>query len=379
MVNAKTPMTPMQQNAIARMMLMGNESMVPASVPVRIKLGTFSAALGDTLRVKILNVGMTTKLTYQVRAQIDITALATPSATSGVYGLTPQVRFVDYNQIERVACDAYSLSIINGFRKRRISETFVSPAGFAVGAAEVADINNQPTAIANNQLLNYFVDVPLAVDPENGDFRGMSFSQTVVGEQFLNIKIADALVGTDPTLFAYTAGTMTLDSLVVDVWQEYLTQPQDPAAIPLMDVSTVYEIKGLFRSPSDIASGGQKIINYPNVRNILSSTHVLVDNNAPMGETQIASVDMFLNSANVLRQDSFASLRRRMRNTARGDAASGTIHQDHRSYPISTYLYGNVQIYFTFATITGGNTYALSAFESTYAAGSPLPGITTQG
>jgi hypothetical protein len=368
-------MNPQQQNAIARQMLLG------AAMPVRKKVGTFSGnALGSTLRVRLLNVGLTTRLIIGVRAQVDITILGVPSAVGGAYNLLNQVRLIDYNQIERVSADAYSLAMVNGFRKRRTLDTAVASIGFTPAATDVNAVFVQPTSVANNQALNFFVDVPFCVDSEMGDLRGLSWSQAVVGEQFVNLKFADALVGTDPLLSPYSSGTMTLDDIVVDVWQEYLIPPDNPAALPLLDLSTAYEIKGLLRSQSDIASGGQKLINYPNVRNVLSSFHVGIDNNTAMDSTDISSLQLLINSSQIMREDSYASMRRSMRNIVRADASSGSFYEDHRQYPISTALYGNVQLAVNFGTVVGGgNTYIASTFESTYAVGSPLPGVTTQG
>lgn len=367
-------MNPTYQNAMARQALMSG------ALPVRKLIGSFAGnALGSTRRIRLLNVGLSTRLVVGVRAQIDITVLGVPSAVGGAYNLINQVRLIDYNQIERVSSDAYSLAMINGYRKRRALDTAVPSIGFTPSTVDTSSVFVQPTIVANNQALNFFFDVPFCVDPEAGDLRGLSWSQAVVGEQFLTLKIADALVGTDPLLFPYTGGTMTLDDIIIDVWQEYLIPPKDPNALPLIDLSTVYELKGLLRSQSDIASGGQKLINYPNVRNVLSSLHIGVDNNAAMGPSSISSLQMLINSSQIMREASYASKRREMRNIIRGDAAAGTVYEDHRQYPIATALYGNVQLAINFGAITGGNTYVSSTFESTYASGSPLPGVTTQG
>jgi hypothetical protein len=373
----QTQMNPIQQNAVGRMALMS------PSNPLAIKrIATLSSvALGSTTRQKLLNVGFTTRVLMHVRAQVDITVLGVQSATSGVYGLVPDVRLIDYNQVERIRSDAASLMAMQSQKRRRVLDSLAEAELDTVAPyPSVATVNpvRYPTAVANNQPLEFWVEVPFCVDVMAGDLRGLSLSQTVQGEQYLQFSTASALVGSDPGAAPYTAGTMTLDSITVDVYQEYY-QPQGQIPLPMLDLSTIYEFSGLFSSTSDIATGGTKIVPYPNVRTVLASYHSCVDNATPMTSTQLSTVKMLVNSSQIIRERTFQAQTREAQNRVRSQVPQGSVYIDHRDQPVSTAIYGNVQINFDFATITGGTTYVRSTFESLYQRGTPLPGISTQG
>lgn len=370
-MNAPAKQNPIQQNAIARAMLQ------QSALPIRKRIGLFGPfAPGDTARIRLLNVGLTTAVQARVSTTLTTTGTVTNSAL-GPYPLTPQVVLTDYNQIERVNTDAYSLQALRAFKRRRLDDlrgtTALNP-----GNASAPAFSAFPTGVVTDAPLSYFIDVPLAVDADLGDLRGMSLSQAVVGEQFLSIKMADSVLGADPTQNIVTGGTTaSVGDIYVEVWQEYL-QPQNMQSLPMLDLSTIYEVKGLFRSSSDIQTSGQKLINYPNVRTVMSSLHVCIDDDAGMDNTQINTIQLLANSSQILREDSYYSRKRAMLDEVLGEVGAGVIYMNHRAAPISTAIYGNVQMALNFATITGGNTFVLSQFESVYASGTPLPGISTQ-
>ncbi len=366
---------PVQENAIARAMLL------QSALPIRKKVATISGvSLGQTVRQRLLNVGLTSKISLHVRANITIGAAdATKSGPAGIYGLLNQVILTDYNQIERVNTDGASLAKISSYKKRRQLGSYATPYYNAGTGVLTAELIKYPTAQAAADL-EFFLDVPFCVDADAGDLRGLSLSQAVVGEQFISLKIADALENADPSLAPYlaSASTFVLNSLAIDVWQEYY-QPQPSMQLPILDLATVYEIKGLFRSTSDISTGGQKLINYPNVRTVFSSLHSCLDNAAGMTDTNIGSIQLMVNSSQILREDTYKSKVFEMAELIRGAPFAGDIYMNHRNSPISTAIYGNVQLALNWATIAGGTTYTNSTFESVYMAGTPLPGITTQG
>lgn len=364
---------PIMQNAMAR------QQLLQTALPIRKKVGTFTGnALGSTLRVKLLNVGLTTGIQLQVRTNVTTTGTVVQSPI-GAFALTPQVIFTDYNQIDRVNTDAYSLQALRAFKRKRIDDSW-APATIFPNSTVAPSVSALPSGVVTNQPLSYFIDVPLAMDVENGDLRGMSLSQAVVGEQFISIKFADTILGADPTKNVYTSATtaVIVGDIIVDVYQEYL-QPQSMDSLPFMDLSTIYEIKGLFNSNSDIAVNGQKLINYPNVRTVFSSLHNCFDNGTFMNGTDITSLQLLVNSSQILREDSYITKKRWMVDEVQGEIGQQCIYNSHRSAPISTAIYGNVQFALNFGTITGGaNTFIQSQFESLYASGTPLPGISTQ-
>lgn len=362
---------PVQQNNMARAVLQ------TSAVPVRKRIGVFTGfTLGQSAKIRLLNSGLTLAVRLKITATIDTTTAI--FGLSGQHGLVQRVTLTDYNQIDRVDTDAYSLMIANSRRRDEILDAYVSRQ--VQGSAAATIPYPQIVTTANAQKLVLWLDVPFAVDPNRGDLRGISLSQTVVGEQFVTVRFADALVDADPTKAPFISGTAILTAgsdISVEVWQEFV-QPQTPAAIPLIDASTVYEIKGLYRSTSDIATNGQKLINYPNVRTVLGSTHLCVLNNLEPTEAALSSIQMLANSSQILNDHSLASKLREQSNRFNALPSAAVLDYDHRAFPIMTALYGNIQLAFNFGVTPGGNSFIQSQFESLYASGSPLPGISTQ-
>lgn len=368
-------MSPQQQNAMARQMLL------QTSLPIRKKVGTFTGfGLGETARIRLLNVGLTTNVQLKITYNLTTTLAPVQSGFGGAV-IANQVVLTDYNQIERVNTDGYSLKALRGFKRRRLDGLTSAAYPQYPDLANTTEFETFQTGNVTDQTNSVFIDVPFAVDAEMGNLTGISLSQAVVGEQFVTVKFADDLLGDDPLLYPYqSSGTSTaalVGTITVEVWQEYL-QPQNVQFIPMIDASTIYEVRGLYKSSSDISTAGEKLINYPNVRTVFSSFHVAIDDDAQMGTTQINSIELLANSSQILSQDSYASKRRFMYGELGGNIGDGTILMNHRSFPISTAIYGNVQMQLKFGTITGGNTYIQSQFESIYASGTPLPGISTQ-
>lgn len=369
----KQEVNPIMQNAMAR------QQLLQTALPIRKKVGTFTNnALGSTLRVKLLNVGLTTGIQLRISTTVTTTG-AVALSPIGCFALTPQVTMTDYNQIERVSTDAYSLQALRSFKRRRLDDAWAPSAVFEQSQTEPI-VSGTPSGVVTGAAMSYFIDVPLAMDVDAGDLRGMSLSQAVVGEQFVSLNFATALLGTDPTRNVFTGGTTAVlaSDIVVEVWQEYL-QPQSMDSLPFMDLSTIYEIKGLFRSDSDISTAGQKLINYPNVRTVFSSIHNCFNQGVAMQSTQLNSLQLLVNSSQILREDTYISKKRFMVDLALGEVGLPCIYNDHRSSPISTAIFGNVQFALNFGTVTtGAGTFIQSQFESLYASGTPLPGISTQ-
>jgi hypothetical protein len=363
---------PVVANAQARSILQNT------ALPIRKRIASRTdLALGQVYRQRLNNTGLTTGV--QLRVSFNVTTTGTTTQGQfGAYSFVPRVTLTDYNQIERVSSDAFSLQLIRGFKRRRFDD-LVGTGYIFPGNPSVHNFANFPTGTLTNQEVSFFIDVPFCVDTERGDTRGLSLSQTVVGEQFVEIKIADALIDPDPTKGIFSAATtaVLVGNVRVEVYQEYL-QPQNMASLPMMDLSTIYEIKGLFRSTSDIATNAQKLLNYPNVRTVFSSTHLAIDNNTGVLQAGLPSIQLLANSSQILQEHSLNTLRRWMVDEVQGDYGQGVIFFNHRNFPISTSIYGNVQLALNWGTITGGNTFTLSTYESIYASGTPLPGISTQ-
>lgn len=330
------------------------------------RLGTFTAAaLGETLRIKLYNVGITTRMLLRVRTQVDIAAVATVSPWAP-HTILSRVNLTDYSNQDRVKASGVDMFVLNSVRRR-------TPWGLnnEAGAATFTNPQAVPTAIANNQTFEFWLEVPLAYDET--DLRGMMLSQTSVGEAFLNLTVASALVGNVDNV--YSAGTVTLDSVTVEAWQDYI-YPQDVRFIPPLDVATVYEIEGAITSTDNLAVGAEKLINIPNVRSVIGQYMRYVFNNtvAAVDATDITQWRLIANGTTILLDESDRKRAMEMRAWINGDLLRGAYFYQWRDRPIETALLGNVQIGMTPAN-ADANSRVHTMTESFFAAGLALPGL----
>ncbi len=338
-------------------------TLLATGIRVRANIGTFGGyTAGNVARIKLRNVGVLTGLMVRVTANVSITAAMTESPL-GPWGLLSKIEMSDYNTTLRVSTSNILLYMINSVRHGRPW----SPVGQGSVDTQQTVV---PTAIANDQTLQFSIYIPLAVDPHR-DLSGAILAQTVVGEQYLNLTVNPNFIG-DATS-CYTAGTGTLNSVSFEVWQDYL-QPQT-ANLPLIDLNTVYELAGNYTTTSNVQTNGQCFIDYPNVRIVKALYMGLIDNATvtPNG-TDINSLTQIANGNTNMREEDPLLVRMTMREMLGGDLPAGLYYIGNRSNPISTFIYSQVQERITFNTLTG-SPYLFYGFESTYANNTPLPGI----
>lgn len=364
-----------QQNQLLRQALL-------ASAPaMRKNLGTITGgALGNTSKIKLFNVGVTTRILLDVAVNIDIsTSTATPSPKAP-FNLINRVKLTDYDGTDRVNCSGYQLYVWNSVRRRM-------NYGYNNGAASSILPNPAvPTAVGTNQQFRFQIEIPLAFDPKS-DLRGSLLTQTAVGEAYINIDWNNLLFSAANADAVYNAGTaVALSSgatISVTAYQEYLL-PQPLAngqvPIPTLDVLTVYEFAGALRSSDNLAAGQEKLINYPNVRSVIGC-YVNYVNNGVMNAapTDVAGLRLIANGNNVFREygPNDKLFEQRVYMLDGSDLRAGTYFEEHRQRPIETALYGNVQLGFKPLAVNGtpSNTNLEIGFESFYTKGSTLPGL----
>lgn len=376
--SSNNPSDMIRQNAALR------AALLQSAPRMRKNLGAFGAAangagLGQTTRVKLFNVGITTKLILDVVVNIDIgVAIATPSPKAP-FNLINRVRLTDYDGTDRVNCSGYQLWVLQcvrnqtafGYNNESQTAVLTSPA--------------VPTAIGANAPLRFQIEVPLAYNAAN-DLRGALLTQTAVGEAWLSIDWNTALVTNGNADAVYNgAGTTTAiinaaNTITVNVFQEYLLPQAIGGQVPLpaLDLLTVYEIAGAMRTSDNIAVNSEKLFNYPNVRSVIGAYFNYLNNGVMnAAPTDISRFRLIANGNNVIREynptDKLFDQRRWM--IADCDLRVGTYFETHRDKPIETALFGNVQYGITPAAVTAGNTNFEVCFESFYTKGSMLPGL----
>jgi hypothetical protein len=369
-----TPQEMIQQNQGLRMALL-------QSAPrMRKNLGAFTQGgnPSGTTRIKLFNVGIITKIVLDVVGSLDIaTTIATPSPKAP-FNLINRIKLTDYDSTDRVNCSGYQLWVLQCIRNQ-------TAYGYNNESQTAVLLSPQvPTAIAANGVIRFQLEIPLAFDAEK-DLRGALLAQTAVGEAYVNIDWNSLLTsaGNADAVYNTATGTVVQSSgtfFTVNVFQEYLL-PQNvgnQVPIPVLDMMTVYEIAGAIRTSDNIAANQEKIINYPNLRSVIGFYANFINNGVMnAAQTDMTRFKLIANGNNVLREynptDKLFDQRRWM--IADCDLRVGTYFEMHRTKPIETALYGNVQYSLTPSSVSGTNTNFEICFESFYTKGSQLPGL----
>lgn len=370
---------PAQANMAARMALLSQGLAFTKLLP-GISQGT--PTLGQQVRIPLDRTGIVTGVTLLFQVPMNITVAATQSPF-GPYPIVSNIQYVDFSGVTHVNCTGWQLHFLNSIKARRSIGNSQKMAGYMTGSETGIDTNllALPTAVANPTSAYFALYVPLAYNAV-GDLRGAILAQTDRGEHYLNITFANALVNADPWAAPFTAGTAVLASnIVVTAFMHYL-MPQGgvgPNNIPMIDLSTIYEIQGNLFDNANIAAGQPKYQNWPNNRAVMSATHFY--DQAAAGGTlngaDLTKITLLVNGNTNVRELTPQMLRLQMRDHMGFDFPSGVYYLGARSQPVTTQLFGNVQTKFDIAT-AGANSYFQSMYESTYLSGTPLPGVVQQ-
>lgn len=337
----------------------------------RKKLGTFSGAQGQTTRVKVFNVGVITKFVAMVTANVTIGGNALVASPKAPWSIFSQVKLTDFEGADRVNANGHQLWVLNSVRNRT--------AAFYNNESQnaVASTPSVPTGVGTADIKMY-IEIPVAYDPER-DLRGAILAQTNQGEMFLNLTVGNLLTdGSVEGVYSSkgAAGTLVVNSINIDVYQDFL-MPQDVGGttpLPLSDLLTVYEINGNFRLTDNLSNGQERLIPYPNVRSVLAAYTTYTNGGAL--QDQFSRFALIYNGNQIIREDSLETQLQEQRGWVNGDISKGTFFFNHRNRPVETAMYGNVQLGLTLNAAPTGTYYLEQMFESFYAKGALLPGMT---
>ena len=370
-------LTPQEQNTLMRELLKQN------SPKILKKLPTVNGTLGGTTRIKLQNTGLITRLLANINIPYTTTVAPTNLGNKGAFAAVPKIQLLDFDGSSRINTSAYHLSVINAMRGRCVfgGDAFVqSNAGLLVSSVGMTDNYRNPLApltVAANTL-QFTLEIPLAANSQKGDLRGMLAAQYVSGEIQLAIDLASTLVGTADDDYVFNGGTMTYGTPTITVFQEYYL-PQvvrGVTTIPQMDVSTVYELGVYSRTTDNIAAGQEKFLNFPTVREVNGVVVDYLNNKLLGGGTNAADLQAFTiyaNGNNVIYQTDQNTQNYIERSALNTDLPQGTFMFDFSAAPVSTALWGNVQLAVTPGTAPTTPAVEVT-FESLYAKGSALTG-----
>lgn len=374
-MNQQPQISPFQMNIMARMnLLQTGISMIKRIQPVR-------GDMGSQLKIPLLRMGIMTGVMLHFTVPVNITAAATASPVAP-WNIAQQVTYNDFAGTQRTRTNGFQLWAAQSMKQGdalSVAPQMDYPGAGDSGPALVYDTNiiSQPVATGEKEI-RFSLYVPMAYDPSS-DLTGAVLTQTNVGEHYITVDLARGLVGADPWVFPYTAGTVaSAGQVTVEAYQMYI-QPQNMSAenLPVIDLSTVYGFEGAYQTTANIASGQPTYINYPNNRSILSTLLTFENGTAftPNG-ADLDQITIVANSNTNFKEMTPRLVREIMRNMINSDLPPGNYYLGSRQQPILTQLYANVQAKMDVKEAKAGVTQFVSQFEVQYASGSPLPGVT---
>lgn len=340
------------------------------------KIGTItetSSIPGKTSRIKLFNVGVITKIRLVVTINVTIGTATATLSPKAPYNAIANIKLTDFEGTDRVNLSGYQLWVLQSIRER-------TPAYFNnEGTSKNNTMPVAPTAVGTADL-KFYVEVPLAYDAER-DLRGAVLAQTGLGDMFLQVTYNSSFYanGSDDSVYNGAAtSTVAVNSVSIDVYQDFL-QPQSIGGqipLPMQDLMTVYELLGNYRITDNMSNGQERLFNYPNARTVIGF-YLNWLNNSLMSDA-ISNFRVIANGNNVLMEHSLDSQQMTQRMHVNSDLPKGTFFQLHRSRPIETVIYGNVQWGATFSAAPTGTFYMEQLIESFYTKGATLPGLSNQ-
>lgn len=368
-----------QANAIQQNLMLRN-ALLGSAPAMRKNLGTWSGSgqggiLGGTTRIKLFNVGVTTRILLDVTMTYDVVTAAMVATEKNPFNVISRLKLTDFDGTDRINASGFQLWVLNSVRRRM-------NYGYNNGAATAVLANPEMTlTVGTNRTLKFLMEVPVAFDPKT-DLRGALLTQTAVGEAWINIDwngTGVSATANDDAIFTSATGTLANVTFSVNVIQEYLLPQAIGGQVPLptFDLMTVYEYTGALRSTDNIAVGSEKLFNYPNVRSVIGFYLNYTQNNVlNAATTDISKIRLIANGNNVLREygprDKLFEQRIYMLDGS--DLRKGVLYELHREKPIETALFGNIQLGITPLLATGTCNFE-QGVESFYTKGSTLPGL----
>lgn len=384
--SAAANMTPAQQNALARQLILANA----VDRFQQIYTATQSAVSNNGLfNVQPRNVGLIRGFMVEVIASVTNSAGGTATLTNfGAANLLSGITLTDLQNNVRVQTQGWHLHAINTARSMKpFGIGYAVPTNPPVKYGTTWGEISAPATIAasgtGTVTMRYYV--PVTYGPQ--DLRGGIFASVVNATMSLALQVnQNAFVASgDATLGVYSGsagGASTLGGIgnvTVNVYQHYYDQiPESNGqpVLPVQDLSTIYELKTT--SVSGLAAGLDFPISYANFRTFMS-TCAIFDNGGTLNtgsdvnywELQSA------NFTNIWKMSATESALLSL--VANGtDWPAGMYYFNHRNRPINTSQFGNMQLILNAATVNSGAQILLGyedfAISNTLNAAASLPG-----
>lgn len=370
MAGSASQLNPQQLNAAQRAAVLAQS----VQMIQQIFSQTVTPANQNVLNVQPRNVGLIKKFIIEVAGTANNTDGVNASQVSqlGLANVLSNVSFTDLNNNLRINTNGFHLAALAHAKRKRPSQQTLSTV--------VADTNQMLQVGENFPVLTYVApakgasqafravyEVPLAYSDD--DLRGAVYANVVNATMNLQITInPTALVaaGADSTFALFGNGAGNLSAVTVTVYQVYLDQlpvGKNGVVLPIMDLSTVYELKNT--NFTAITAGQDFPIPYANFRDFLSTFAIFNSTGADQGLKNGVDVNYWAlqsaNFTNIFKRDPL-EIARDSRNMIQVDWPKGVYYFDSRRKPVSTTQYGNMELILNASSAAAG-AYCLICWE----------------
>ena len=354
--------SPQQLNAMQRGAVLAQA----VEMTQQIYTNSFASGAGTQLLINPRNVGLIKRFIIIVSGAVKETGGAVDGTVSplGWSNILSQITFTDLNNNIRVQTGGWHLSALATARHRKPYAGALVEAAYSDGAAPVLDDvvqrygNNFPVIVAPQTVpkgsagnkFRVMFDLPLAYSDD--DLRGALYANVVNAVMQIGITVNPnpfVAAGADNTFAVTDGGTVALDgNITVTIYQVYLDQlpiGKQGVVLPILDLSTVYELKSTLFSA--IVAANDFPIPYANFRDFLSTFAVYnstgIDTNPGDGSDINYWALQSANFTNLWKLDPLTAAFN-TRQIVGIDMPSAMYYFSHRRKPISTTQYGNMEL-----------------------------------
>lgn len=335
--------------------------------------------------VPLRNVGLIKRLRVIVSGTIQNTDGAVDAVRTpfGIQNVISNFTFTDLQNNQRINTTGWHLAQLASVKNMNPYASSLTAADFKNSAGTLESCagdygNNFPVITdlvglvhGTSQAFRMVYEVPFAYSDD--DLRGSIWGNVVNATQQMQMTInpaATAFVanGVDDTQAILSKGTCSYSgNITITVYQVYLDQipvGQNGAVLPLLDLSTIYELK-LVSGFTNLAAGQEFPIPFANFRDFLS-WYVIYNNNGAQGHGNGSDINYWslqsANFTNIWKLDPL-SVAERWRKILPMDPPEGAYYFSFRRKPISTTQYGNMELIINPITAASGN-YIMYGSES---------------
>lgn len=324
---------------------------------------TFDPASKTTLNINPRNAGLILGFFVEVNASVTNGATNAAAATQfGPSNMLSNISFFDLSNNVRINTAGWHMGMLNTAKNRAPAFGAQTLTAYPIDyGRNFTDLVSAPDLAADaSDTVNMLYWVPLAYSAL--DLRGAVYANVVNATMNLQLTFNNSgffvATGADPSSAVYIGNANgTVNSVQCRVHQVYydqlpVSQKTNQPVLPVLDLSTVYEIKNT--TLTGLSANSDFPLPYANFRDFLS-TCVVYNNGGSLNDG--TDIDYFaMQTANFTNTFKVPPkiVKAWERQAIRDDFPSGSYYFETRDRPISTIQFGNMELILNANTVNGG-------------------------